>query len=70
MKTERTERPFQDLTGNRFGELTVLGLAERHNAGHIAWQCRCDCGAVCVVLGVRLRHGRTKSCGHLRKGFI
>lgn len=51
-----------DLTGQRYGRLTVLGPAE--NIGiHTAWRCRCDCGQEAVVRTSRLRGGRTVSCG-------
>lgn len=39
--------PRKDLTGKRFGKLTVLERAEDVTAGsktHTAWLCRCDCG--------------------------
>lgn len=51
-----------DLTGQRFGKLTVLAPAE--NIGErTAWWCRCDCGKETVVKTSRLRGGRTISCG-------
>lgn len=51
-----------DLTGQRFGHLTVLSLAENIGS-RVAWRCRCDCGRETVVLAYRLRGGKTKSCG-------
>ena len=51
-----------DLTGQRFGKLTVLAPAE--NMGSLtAWLCRCDCGVQCVVPTKRLRDGHRTSCG-------
>lgn len=51
-----------DLTGQRFGKLTVLGPAE--NIGtRTAWLCRCDCGQETIVPTRRLRAGRRTSCG-------
>lgn len=51
-----------DLTGQRFGKLTVLGPAE--NIGRrTAWLCRCDCGRETIVKTYRLRSGHTSSCG-------
>ena len=51
-----------DLTGQRFGNLTVLAPAD--NIGtRTAWLCRCDCGRQAVVVTRRLRDGRTKTCG-------
>jgi len=33
----------------------------------IYWLCACDCGSYSVVMGARLRRGRTRSCGCLQK---
>lgn len=51
-----------DLTGQRYGRLTVLAPAE--NIGNrTAWLCRCDCGRETIVKTHHLRSGHTKSCG-------
>lgn len=53
-----------DITGQRFGSLTVLKFAGLTTAGHVAtWECRCDCGALHVTRGDVLRRGGAKSCG-------
>ncbi len=58
-----------DLTGQRFGKLTVLAPAER--IGHYtAWLCRCECGREAVVATRRLRNGGTRSCGCLKPDGI
>ena len=56
-----------DLTGQRYGRLTVLAPAE-NVGGRTAWRCRCDCGRETVVRTSRLRSGHTKSCGCEPKG--
>ena len=57
-----------DLTGQRFGKLTVLAPAE--NVGsRTAWLCRCDCGQEAVVTTRRLRDGRRVSCGCGKDGL-
>ena len=56
-----------DLTGQRYGKLTVLGPAE-NTGGKTAWKCRCDCGQETVVLTKRLRSGHTTSCGCVGPG--
>jgi hypothetical protein len=38
------KRNFIDLTGKRFGRLTVVGIYDRTPNGCIRWRCRCDCG--------------------------
>ena len=63
-----------DLTGQRFGRITVLRPAE-NIGGRTAWVCRCDCGQEAVIRTNNLRRGRTKSCGcaggpqHARQGL-
>ena len=55
---------FQDLTGQKFGRLTVLERAESKGK-RTYWRCKCDCGNECTVVGTNLRSGHTKSCGCL-----
>ena len=63
--------PLIDLTGKRFGRLTVLGrnieYQKEHNEYHPCWNCICDCGNECIVSGPSLRTGNTKSCGCYQK---
>jgi len=58
-----------DLTGKRFGRLTVIGRsldAERSYSGRtICYTCRCDCGNECDVSYPQLVTGKTQSCGCL-----
>jgi hypothetical protein len=57
-----------DLTGKRFGRLTVAELhPERSRSKGRRWVCRCDCGQVHVALGWSLRGGHTNSCGCLHR---
>lgn len=49
-----------DLTGQRYGRLTVVGPYVNKR-----WTCRCDCGNVKEVFQGSLRRGWTKSCGCL-----
>lgn len=52
-----------DLTGLRFGRLTVIEYAGANAHRKKAWVCRCDCGNVLTVAGASLKNGNTKSCG-------
>lgn len=36
---------FQDLTGQRFGKLVVLGPAPGRRRGYTCWKIKCDCGS-------------------------
>ncbi len=56
-----------DLTGQKYGRLTVLKRAPNDSHGTAQWLCRCDCGNLKTVRGVNLRSGNTKSCGCLNK---
>ena len=56
-----------DLTGQRFGRLTVAGISQQRLSGELSWDCLCDCGNKVVVRGSSLRNGRTRSCGCLKR---
>lgn len=63
----RCEMPkHKDMTGLRFGRLTVLSRAGNNASGNILWLCRCDCGYEKTVPGSELRRGKIRSCGCLR----
>lgn len=54
-----------NLTGNRFGELTVITEVKRGgNRSH--WLCHCNCEKETIVKGSVLKSGHTKSCGCLK----
>lgn len=61
---------LKDITGQRFGMLTVVERAPNNAAGRVCWRCACDCGAKATVVGSDLRGGHTRSCGcrHLVHG--
>lgn len=52
-----------DLTGQRFGKLTVVRRAENTKTGQAQWLCRCDCGNEIVVRRGNLQSGNTETCG-------
>ncbi len=53
----------EDLTGRRFGELTVLYRTENDKSGRVCWRCLCNCGRETTVQAMRLKNGHTRSCG-------
>lgn len=55
-----------DLTGQRFGRLTVIDFAENVNHKN-KWLCKCDCGNYKKVSSSDLRANKVKSCGCLWK---
>lgn len=58
---------LNDLTGKRFGEITVIERADDYisPSGNKAtrWKCKCDCGNEFIVKSSRLTSGRVASCG-------
>ena len=63
------EECVMDLTGQRFGMLTVLERAG-HKRNRVAWRCRCDCGKETIVCALDLRSGDVKSCGCMKGSWI
>lgn len=53
--------------GNRYGRLTVIRYDHTDKRQGAYWLCACDCGCTSVVKGNRLRNGKTKSCGCLKR---
>lgn len=51
-----------DITGQRFGQLEVIGYARTIDKA-ARWYCRCDCGVEVEIIGDNLRSGNTTSCG-------
>ena len=56
-----------DMTGRRYGRLTVVRPAEHIPGKQARWECLCDCGNTVSVDGYSLRRGMTSSCGCLRR---
>jgi hypothetical protein len=58
----------KDLTGQKFGKLTVIKRGENYKM-HVQWECKCDCNNPELIL-VRTQHlenGIKTSCGCVRK---
>ena len=51
-----------DLTGNKYGHLTVLRQVNG-TSRYTTWECKCDCGNTVNVDSRHLRSGLTTSCG-------
>lgn len=58
-------RPPIDITGQRFGRLTVSHRVGSNPRGAALWRCACDCGRAHTASGVELRKGNIRSCGCL-----
>lgn len=65
------KKNYIDLTGQKFGKLTVIERVDDYVSpkGYRAarWLCKCDCGSFKSVTGNSLKRHGTKSCGCLCK---
>lgn len=65
---------LQDLTGQRFGRLTVIKRAENKISpkGHqtTMWICKCDCGKIVEKSSIRLKSTEVPSCGCYTKELV
>ena len=52
-----------DLSGQKFGRLTVIGIDESKQTRKTYWICECECGNIVSARSDGLQSGRTKSCG-------
>lgn len=58
----------KDLTGQKFGRWTVLGLeCDCNRSQNAKWKCQCECGTIKAVYAGNLKYGKSKSCGCLQK---
>lgn len=69
---EQYNRPFRDLSGEKFGMLTVLGRVPNPKNSKALYRCKCDCGNEINVCYSSLVYGDKKTCGcvdlHVKHG--
>lgn len=54
---------YIDISGQKFGSLTVIEIGSGNVNGVLYWKCQCDCGNIVNVPSRNLRDGHTISCG-------
>lgn len=58
---------LEDLTGQKFGRLTVIGRGEDYIAPsgkrRPRWLCQCECGGTALTQAPALKSGKATSCG-------
>lgn len=57
---------MNNLTGKKFGKLTVVKRAGSTKYHCANWECLCDCGNKKIISSNHLLTGNTKSCGCLK----
>lgn len=66
LRKERGQQKLIDLTGQKYGKLTVLKQHHYDPETRIYyWTCQCNCGSIIIVAGNHLKSGHTQSCGCL-----
>lgn len=66
-KSPTRKSPMKDLSGQKFGRLTVLEPTNERKKSCVVWLCKCECGNICKADTAALTSGQRKSCGCLRK---
>lgn len=66
LRIKPLDKRAQDLTGKRFGRLSITSYAGSRGKGSY-WNCLCDCGNAVAILTRSLNSGVSQSCGCLRK---
>lgn len=65
--SERKGNGFNDLTGKKYGRLTVIGLSPKKSGRKSFWVCKCECGNEHIVRSDSLKSGNVQSCGCLKE---
>lgn len=66
-RNRKNVNPAPRNQGDRYGRLSVISYSYLDVRRGAIWNCKCDCGAECLVAERCLRVGDTKSCGCLRR---
>lgn len=56
-----------DLTGQKFGRLTVISRTENSIYNRTSWVCICDCGKTTIATSHNMKNGDKQSCGCYKK---
>lgn len=56
--------PRENLSGKKFGKLTVLDYAGTNTHGARLWTCQCECGNIIKTDTSSLKQGKRKSCSN------
>lgn len=59
-----------DLTGQKFGKLTVIKRLGSDKYKKAIWLCQCDCGNLKQATSNNLRRGLIKSCGCIKGKYL
>jgi hypothetical protein len=60
----------KNLTGQKFGRLTAIGVIEKGADGGNKWLCQCECSNIVAIYGRLLTSQKSPSCGCARKAKL
>lgn len=66
IQKEKAKLTSKDITGQKFGRLTVISRSGTKNR-KATWNCVCECGTKIIAVGTHLRNSHIRSCGCLQK---
>jgi len=69
-KEVNSKTKVRDITGQKFGRLTVLKRNKKEKEKKVSWLCRCKCGVEIIVTSTHLISGHTQSCGCYKRDRI
>ena len=58
----QVQRNHIDITGNKYGKLTVIKLHNEKRGKALLWVCKCDCGNIKIAAAIDLKQGKVKAC--------
>lgn len=67
---EKRGHNFIDMTGKKYGRLTVIQFTHMNEDKKACWLCKCDCGNKKIIVGRSIRQGKILSCKCLWKDSI
>lgn len=56
---------YKDITGLKYGRLTVIKNKGKNKYNRSLWECKCDCGNICIADSNVLKREQKQSCGCL-----
>jgi len=59
-----------DMTGQTFGQITVVKESDQRSGNGVKWECVCSCGKTFVACGRDIRKKHTLSCGCLQVATV
>jgi len=69
-RSEYLHNNYNDITGNQYGRLTVLGFSKERIRDCVSWDCQCICGNKLTLPTSALISGNTKSCGCIHDDIL